>query len=379
VDALRTAKGHFETERAGQRREDHALEAPARVREREVRPNDETVSASTPDFGPEHREALRAVVDYLWETEREDHEANPDPNHIFRRLTLLRELCDRKHERETKNQTPAELETGALSRATDTRRERNMSKRNLEQLEKLLAGKDHRRIENPPYMPLVVERLEGQPIISLCHYGEQNGDPMRDPEICFLVADGTAKPVYFRNDFVAVEHATIAGSFGDVPVKPQRQKDLNHFASMWFGNLRDQGFFERAQELSEQQAAEAKVPSGQNEASNTRERGETVAEQQHEKHETEKQQNGRESIATMELGNLRGEVYRRGEYYSVAVRRPFVGKDGNERLAFDTREQDIRDHVAMLQESEKIIHQDRLERAQENGPAPENRIRITRA
>jgi hypothetical protein len=133
-----------------------------------------------------------------------------------------------------------------------------------------------------------------------------------------------------------------------------------------------------AQRTHEGRGQGADVASGQNEASNTRERGDTVAEQQHEKHETDKQQNGRESIATMELGNLRGEVYRRGEYYSVAVRRPFVGKDGNERLAFDTREQDIRDHVAMLQESEKIIHQDRLERAQENGPAPENRVRITR-
>jgi len=134
-----------------------------------------------------------------------------------------------------------------------------------------------------------------------------------------------------------------------------------------------------AQRTHKGRGQEAEVAPGQNEASNTRERGETMAEQEQEKHETEKQQNGRESIATMELGHLRGEVYRRGEYYSVAVRRPFVGKDGNERLAFDTREQDIKDHVAMLQESEKIIHQDRLERAQENGQTQENRMRITRA
>jgi hypothetical protein len=89
------------------------------------------------------------------------------------------------------------------------------------------------------------------------------------------------------------------------------------------------------------------------------------------------------SIATMELGKLQGEVYRhqseRVEYYSLAVRRPFVGKDGTEKLAFDTREQDIPDHVAMLLESVKIMHQDRLERAQEKDQTQENRIRITRA
>jgi hypothetical protein len=87
-------------------------------------------------------------------------------------------------------------------------------------------------------------------------------------------------------------------------------------------------------------------------------------------------------IATMELGKLCGEVYRHqspsGEHYSIGVRQPFVDKDGTEKLAFDTREEDIPDHVAMLQESAKLMHQDRLERAQENGPAPENRVRITR-
>ena len=88
-----------------------------------------------------------------------------------------------------------------------------------------------------------------------------------------------------------------------------------------------------------------------------------------------------QSIATMELGTLRAEVYRHQsqseEYYSFGVRRPFVGKDGAEKLTFDTREEDIQDLVAMLQESAKIMHEDRLERCQENAPAPENRIRIT--
>jgi hypothetical protein len=46
------------------------------------------------------------------------------------------------------------------------------------------------KIDNPPYMELVIEAMDesgpmGLPAISVCHYGEQNGDLMRDPEMCF--------------------------------------------------------------------------------------------------------------------------------------------------------------------------------------------------
>ena len=45
-------------------------------------------------------------------------------------------------------------------------------------------------IENPPYMPLCIEAVDesgpcGLPALSVAHYGEQNGDAMRDPEMCF--------------------------------------------------------------------------------------------------------------------------------------------------------------------------------------------------
>jgi hypothetical protein len=127
-----------------------------------------------------------------------------------------------------------------------------MSKQNYVNLMRLLCGKDHVRIENDGYVPLVVEQLWGNQV-SLCHYGEMNGDPIRDPEVVFLVEDGEATPVYFRNDYVGVEHATVPDLFGDVPIKPRLQKDLDAFAFMWFRNLQDQGFFDRARELAQQQ------------------------------------------------------------------------------------------------------------------------------
>jgi hypothetical protein len=46
------------------------------------------------------------------------------------------------------------------------------------------------RIENRPYMALVIEAMDesgpcGLPAISVAHYGELNGDATRDPEMCF--------------------------------------------------------------------------------------------------------------------------------------------------------------------------------------------------
>ena len=59
-------------------------------------------------------------------------------------------------------------------------------------------------------MALVIEATDesgpcGLPAISICHYGEQNGDLMRDPEMCFELglANGPhLNAFYYRNDYV---------------------------------------------------------------------------------------------------------------------------------------------------------------------------------
>lgn len=66
------------------------------------------------------------------------------------------------------------------------------------------------KIEHEPYMALVIEAIGESgparlPAISVCHYGEQNGDLMRDPEMCFEVHDKTLDPFYFRNDYLGIE------------------------------------------------------------------------------------------------------------------------------------------------------------------------------
>ena len=113
-------------------------------------------------------------------------------------------------------------------------------------------------IENPPWMRLVIEVLEepgpeGHDVISVAHYGEQNADPMRDPEMLFEVVerDGVPElwPFYFRNDYVAVEHwSRFRVGDGEVVCLPRRTQDMESFASLWDRNLKEQGFVDAFRE-----------------------------------------------------------------------------------------------------------------------------------
>jgi hypothetical protein len=110
------------------------------------------------------------------------------------------------------------------------------------------------RIENPPFMPLVIESLaepgpNGHRALSIAHYGEQNGDTMRDPEICAEVVaeNGAVKlwPYYFRNDYGGVERWNRrCGSDGSIFCRPRETRDLESFMEMWDANIHDQGFLE---------------------------------------------------------------------------------------------------------------------------------------
>lgn len=121
------------------------------------------------------------------------------------------------------------------------------------ELNHLLNGAHAVRITVSGYMPLSVEEIgssgDGQRLVSLCHYGEQNGDLMRDPDIVFLfhnLPDGlAAEPVSFRNDYLGIVQNVYrydeAGRRTHVVVS--LKQDLEEFARDWFATLRDQGFF----------------------------------------------------------------------------------------------------------------------------------------
>jgi hypothetical protein len=108
------------------------------------------------------------------------------------------------------------------------------------------------KIDNPPYMPLVIEAMDesgpfGLHAISVCHYGERNGDAMRDPEMCFelgLAGGAHLIPFSWRNDYVAVEQVSRAIVNGHYVALLQLQEQHEKFARTWDNNLRLQGYSE---------------------------------------------------------------------------------------------------------------------------------------
>jgi hypothetical protein len=107
------------------------------------------------------------------------------------------------------------------------------------------------RIENLPYMALTVENIglgpRGLPALYICHYGEQNGDLMRDPEMCFEmeIENGAVKEFhtyYYRNDYVAFEQNAVDEENRRIDAKAiNSQRDM---ARTWDANLAAQGFLE---------------------------------------------------------------------------------------------------------------------------------------
>ncbi len=104
------------------------------------------------------------------------------------------------------------------------------------------------KIDNAPFMELVIEATFergpcGFPALSVAHYGEQNGDAMRDPEMLFeLEADGGLNPFYYLNDYLGVEQRSryLEGT----AYVSRRELYLQHvsFAKVWDRNLQSQGY-----------------------------------------------------------------------------------------------------------------------------------------
>jgi hypothetical protein len=108
------------------------------------------------------------------------------------------------------------------------------------------------KIENPPYMALVIEGGPqigplGLPALSVAHYGEMNGDLMRDPEMCFELSHPiggklSLDPYYWRNDYVGIERWSRSTVRGNYVALLDMHTQHEHFAAEWDENLKLQGF-----------------------------------------------------------------------------------------------------------------------------------------
>ena len=109
----------------------------------------------------------------------------------------------------------------------------------------------HIKIHNPPWQDLVIEDIQqrgprGLPTISVAHYGEQNGDLMRDPEMLFemeeLGREVVLLPYYYRNDYVGFERYSVTRDENRVCINSRLLREQESFARMWNANIRAQGF-----------------------------------------------------------------------------------------------------------------------------------------
>lgn len=116
-------------------------------------------------------------------------------------------------------------------------------------------------------MPLTVECIGSAQLpehgiamlYSLCHYYEQNGDLMQDPEMCFAVVDTRRErddpnsvqvfPYMYRQANLGVYEESIRysdeGTLGLINAKQQAEHKA--FADHWLDNLMDQGFIRKLQ------------------------------------------------------------------------------------------------------------------------------------
>lgn len=120
----------------------------------------------------------------------------------------------------------------------------------LEKMRSMMTG-DHLKISNnETFMPVVIEKVGAITLgtrccelLSVAHYGEQNGDLMRDPEIVFIRdQDGSYYPESITQDYIGRYQSVV--SYDDqgraVRFNPRAQRDIAEFTGMWMENIRHQ-------------------------------------------------------------------------------------------------------------------------------------------
>lgn len=120
-------------------------------------------------------------------------------------------------------------------------------------LMKLAAAEGgHLKLNNKPglYMALCVERVgvidycgATYPLWSFAHYGEQNGDAMRDPDVIMMDGDELGLyPISSRQDYLGLDaDSLIYNEIGRATgCKSHLQADIAAFCNAWAKNINEQ-------------------------------------------------------------------------------------------------------------------------------------------
>jgi hypothetical protein len=105
---------------------------------------------------------------------------------------------------------------------------------------------DHDKFHTEPFMDVSVEYIDQcnlGPMFSIAHYYVQNGDLMRDPEMCFIRGkDGEYYPYYYRQDGLGIERECIRWDEKGNVQGTQKSEQGNQavFAGKWMQNIKRQ-------------------------------------------------------------------------------------------------------------------------------------------
>lgn len=114
-------------------------------------------------------------------------------------------------------------------------------------------------------MPLVIERCgdgpTDNPLFSVAHYYEQNGDLMRDPEVeleMFLGDDGESQfnPISYLQDKLGIYHRCFWKDYdsGKLYRHPSLQREIRSFMNQWDREIQRHGYLAEAMASSERLA-----------------------------------------------------------------------------------------------------------------------------
>lgn len=105
------------------------------------------------------------------------------------------------------------------------------------------------KLHSDGYMPLVIEKLWysdcfGNPVYSIAHYGMQNGDLMRDPDVTFSVDEKEIRviPQTFQNDYLGIYQEVFKEINGKMMFSQSLLRSLDQFIWDWLKNIEMQGF-----------------------------------------------------------------------------------------------------------------------------------------
>ena len=120
---------------------------------------------------------------------------------------------------------------------------KTLDRKASEILQKLLALQKS-KIDNSDgtYMPVhieIIDRTDKYNHISLAHYGRQNGDAMRDPEMIIALHKESQQfvPYYYRNDYMGMEQYSVRWTEEGVLLNRRLQAEHTTFANQWLRNI----------------------------------------------------------------------------------------------------------------------------------------------